>query len=87
MIKVRGVKESAHSPGFELKIDEMGCIACATTVKNAIKSVKGVHDVDINFEKGTAEVRTSRRDAPFIKAVCESVTAVGFPARAKTKVE
>ena len=39
-----------------MKIEGMMCMRCVSHVTTALKSVKGVTDVDVNLEKGIADV-------------------------------
>jgi copper chaperone CopZ len=39
-----------------IPVEGMVCFACAATVKNAVKSLDGVRDVEVSLERGTAKV-------------------------------
>lgn len=58
---------------YQLKIEGMMCMRCVSHVTNALKSVKGVTDVDVNLEKGTADVTAdSAVVADSLKAAVEA---------------
>ena len=65
----------------QFSIENMGCVACVTTIGNTIRGIEGVKSCDISLEKGEAWVSfaDSKHSAESNRAVCEMVGEVGFP--------
>ncbi len=68
---------------LEFNVEGMGCLACLTTIQNAIVAIEGVVDCKIELEAGTASVLVQNNDGAAADAasdaICEAVTAIGFP--------
>ena len=71
---------------LHLAIENMGCVACVTTISNTIRSVQGVRSCKISLETGEAWVSLlCPEEAPTNFAsdtgreLCDKVCEVGFP--------
>lgn len=64
-------------------IEKMTCAACPITVKKAMKSVKGVHSVEVNFKTKTA---TANFDPAItdIATIAAASTNAGYPAKVQS---
>ena len=71
-----GEEEMSHK---QLKVEGMMCQHCAAHVTQALEGVKGVKNVTVNLEEGTADLDAGLlvRDSTLIKAVEEA----GYKAR------
>lgn len=63
-----------------LKIDNMYCDMCPTTVKKSLAQVSGVSGATVSFEKKTATVTfdDSKTD---VAALLEATTEAGYPSK------
>lgn len=43
---------------MEIKVENIKCNGCATSIKNGLLKIEGVHDVNINIENGTVSLET-----------------------------
>ena len=50
-----------------LIIEGMSCSGCARIVEKALKELKGVDDVSVNLEEGTAEVQYDEQKTDTVK--------------------
>lgn len=58
---------------YQLKVEGMMCMRCVSHVTNALKGVEGVMNVDVNLDKGTADVvANSTVTADSLKAAVEA---------------
>lgn len=62
-----------------LKVGGMTCDACAFSVKTALKSVEGVKEAKVRFEKGEAEVRYIEGTAT-VDQMIEAISKIGYAA-------
>jgi copper chaperone CopZ len=71
---------------FTLNVSNMTCGACVNHVTKTLGGVKGVKDVTVSLEKGTAEIIC---DAGEVKAdeLAQVVTKAGYPAKLAVATE
>ncbi len=61
-------------------VDNMTCALCPITVKSAIRGVKGVQSVEIDFDAKSATV-VFNPSVTTTKAIATASTNAGYPAR------
>ncbi len=64
---------------YHLKIEGMHCTSCESPIKETIKKIEGVVDVQVSFATGEAEVTCN--DETILKAVIEAVRKIGYHAK------
>lgn len=62
-----------------LDIQNMSCPLCQFTIKKALRNVKGVHRVTVDYDSKTAEVSFDPRQTQ-IQALINASTDAGYPA-------
>jgi Cu+-exporting ATPase len=65
-----------HMDQIDLKIGEMNCAACSSSVEKALSSIDGVESVTVAFATGRGSVTGSNLDGEALAAVA---TAAGYP--------
>lgn len=65
-----------------LEVQGMTCAACPITVKKALKNVRGVSDVKVDYKSGTAEVNFDPNKTS-ADELAKAVKTVGFPTTVK----
>jgi copper chaperone CopZ len=82
---------AAGASGTQVKtvvipVEGMVCVACAATVKGALKSIAGVSHVEVNLEKRTAQV-TYAPDKLSPDRLVEAINKRGYRAGVPKEVE
>lgn len=72
----------ADEQSITMDIKNMTCALCPFTVSTAIKSVKGVHSVDVNFDQKTATVIFDD-SLSNVDTIAQASTDAGYPAKQK----
>ena len=62
---------------------DIACQGCANAIKNALGSVSGVGDVQVDIENKTVTLRREEAVAP-VAAVTSALDRAGFPASVVT---
>lgn len=63
-----------------LQVDNMYCAACPLIVKESLRKVPGVSQVEVSYPKKTASV-TYDDGATTVAALIEATTRLGYPSR------
>ena len=61
---------------IELKVEGMVCNGCENRVKNALKNINGVEEVEANYTTGIVKVTTS--DDVLENTIKEKIEDIGF---------
>ncbi len=59
---------------LKLKVPEMSCGHCASTIENAVKSVDPAARVVVDLKSSAVSVETKADD----KAICAAITSAGY---------
>ena len=70
---------------IEIQLENMGCIACVTTITNVMLGCPGVTDVQVRLDDNAADV--SITDACNVQEMCAQVTDIGFPATCAARLQ
>ena len=86
-----GAPAAAPDSKSELKtivipVEGMSCVACAATVKKAIKSLVGVSDVEVSLEKRSARV-TYASDKLSPDSIVDAIDKAGYKAGSPREAE
>jgi copper chaperone CopZ len=73
---------SADGPEVNLSVENMGCVACKTTVLAALEGVPGVDAATVNLEGASATLRLAPGGdaSAAVAATVQACTEAGFPA-------
>lgn len=61
---------------MELKVEGMHCTGCENRIKNSLKLINGVKEVEANHEKGTVKVIVENEE--IIGSIKEEIIDLGF---------
>lgn len=75
--------QASETRSVTFAIEKMTCAACPITVQKAIRKVKGVVSVDLNFEAKTATV-VFDPSVTSVDAIAAASTNAGYPAHETT---
>lgn len=64
----------------DLNVTGMHCDGCATKIKSALKKVQDVQDVQVNVEKGTAQISLVSNSTTGTEVLAKAVADAGFGA-------
>lgn len=72
--------DAASLAKAEFTVDGMSCaVACPAQIKTALAAVKGVSQVDVNFDTKTVKVSFSAKDVS-TKQLAETINKLGYKA-------
>ena len=60
----------------EIKIENLKCGGCASTIKKGLLSLDNVESVDVNVEESIVKVQSLNDD---LKAIKEKLSKLGYP--------
>ncbi len=61
---------------INLKVEGMACSGCENRIKNAVKTISGVDEVEANHETGVVKVKAE--DSVNIENIKEKIDSIGF---------
>ena len=61
---------------INLKVEGMACSGCENRIKNAVKTISGVDEVEANHETGVVKVKVE--DSVNIDNIKEKIDSIGF---------
>lgn len=79
--------QSVATRVVDMQVDGMGCLACAASIKQKLKSVEGVKEVEIIFAQRLFRIGyfASRPDVP--RRAAAAINSLGYKAGAPVQVQ